>query len=224
MATLQQLLEYLALPEQKDIWILLDIKIDNDGDKVMQLIAKTIASVTPGDRPWKDRILLGCWLAKYVPLCLTYLPGFPITHIGVSTVYARQFLAVPNCSFNMGHRVLFGPIGSRFLKTVKENNREIFVWTVNESNLMKWCIQKEFDGVITDDPQRFKEICRSWRDDEPPAHPTWSQWIDTLWLYIAIAVIRIFIYTKYPETVQQYLAKKGSPQHATEAKIQLIET
>jgi hypothetical protein len=78
----------------------------------MRLIAKTLASVDPGQRSWNEPVVLGIWAAKFLPLCPKYLPGFPISHIGFSTLYARQFLKVPNVSFNLLQKALFGPLGA----------------------------------------------------------------------------------------------------------------
>lgn len=37
--------------------------------------------------------------------------------------------------------------------------RKIYVWTVNEEQWMEWSIRKGVDGVITDDPKLFLEVC-----------------------------------------------------------------
>ena len=81
MPRLKDLLEYLASPLRDHVWLLLDIKVcsvmviqeidvdiqklDNDADDVMRLIAKTIKETDPSpNRPWRERILLGCWAAS----------------------------------------------------------------------------------------------------------------------------------------------------------------
>ncbi|KAF1815629.1 tubulin-domain-containing protein [Eremomyces bilateralis CBS 781.70] len=141
MPRLLDLLRYLAQPELDDIWVLLDIKLDNKGDDIMRLIAETIAEVeTRSGRTWNERIVLGCWTAHYVPLCNEYLSGFPITHIGFSTVYAQQFFSVPNVSFNMMHQILLGPRGKAFLQKSRRLNRPVFDWTVNNEEMMRWSI------------------------------------------------------------------------------------
>ena len=206
MPRLIELLEYLAKPELSHIWLLLDIKLDNNSDTVMRLISEAIASVPSPSRPWTDRIVLGVWAAKFLPLCNKYLDGFPISHIGFSTCYARQFIKVPNASFNMLQKVLFGPIGKRFIRDVKKAKRPLFVWTVNEENLMKWCIQKGVDGVITDDPKLFNKVCDDWDDElEPLARPTLGQWLYTFWLWVMIIVFSFRFHRRFPETAEQYL-------------------
>jgi len=210
MPQLRELLEHIAQPQLQHLWILLDIKLDNNANDVMRLIAETIAAVQPGERAWKDRIVLGIWAARFLPLCKKYLPGFPISHIGFSTCYARMFLKVPNVSFNMLQKVLLGPIGASFIRDVKDAGRQLFIWTVNDSNMMKWGIQKEVDGVITDDPRKFKEICDNWNDDEPTARPSIIQWLYTFWLYMMIGTFFYPFKRRFPETVEQYLERKSA--------------
>lgn len=209
MPQLKQLLEYLAQPELQHLWVLLDIKLDNNADDVMRLIAETIATVKPGETAWKDRIVLGIWAARFLPLCTKYLSGYPISHIAFSTCYARMFLKVPNVSFNMLQKVLLGPIGAKFIKEVKDAGRQLFIWTVNDSNMMKWGIQKEVDGVITDDPRKFKEICDNWDDSEPTARPSVAQWLYTFWLYVLIGTFFLPFKMKFPETVEQVFGGKA---------------
>jgi glycerophosphoryl diester phosphodiesterase len=219
MPRLLDLLEYIARPGLEHIWVLLDIKLDNDADDVMRLIAYTIMS-TPSNqnRLWGDRILLGIWAAKFLPLCIRYLPRFPITHIGFSTCYAREFLAVPNVGFNMLQKVLLGPIGSRFIRDVKDAGRQLFVWTVNERNLMKWSIQKEVDGVITDDVQKFRDLCDDWREDEETIRVGFAQWLYTFWLYLVVLVFGLLFRYRFPDTVEDFL-KRNSPQGKHGGKV-----
>jgi glycerophosphoryl diester phosphodiesterase len=216
MPRLNDLLEYMSDPSLSDKWILLDIKLDNNAEAVMRLIASTLASVPSPSRPWSDRVVLGIWAAKFLPLCHQHLPGYPISNIGFSTCYARQFLNVPNVSFNMLQKVLLGPVGARFIRDVKKAQRPLFVWTVNDSNLMKWSIQKELDGVITDDPKKFNRICDDWEGDkESIARPSFAQWLYTFWLYIMIGVFTWPFKRRFPETVEQFLKRNQVREKAT---------
>ena len=141
-----------------------------------------------------------------------------MSHIGFSTTYARQFLKVPNVSFNMLQKVLLGPIGKRFIKDVKKAHRPLFVWTVNDDNLMKWSIQKEVDGVITDDPKRFKKICDEWDDElEPIARVSIMQWLYTFWLWMLVFVFSFTFRKKFPETVDGYLKMRQIREKASMA-------
>ncbi|KFY04275.1 hypothetical protein O988_00887 [Pseudogymnoascus sp. VKM F-3808] len=166
MPRLLDLLNYVASPGLEHIWILLDLKMDNNADDLMRLISETIAEAKPST-PWNERIVLGCWAAKFLPICSHYLPGFPITHIGFSISYARQFLKVPNVSFNMLQKIMVGPWGDKFLAECKALNRPVFLWTVNEEKWMKWSINKGVDGVITDDPKKYLEIADGHDEKKP---------------------------------------------------------
>ncbi|KAI1613289.1 glycerophosphoryl diester phosphodiesterase [Exophiala viscosa] len=206
MPQLHELLEYIAQPGLEHIWILLDIKMDNNADDVMRLIAKTLESVHPGQTPWNRRVVLGIWAAKFLPLCTEYLPGYPVSHIGFSTTYARQFLKVPNVSFNMLQRVLIGPFGARFIRDVRRAKRPLYAWTINEENLMRWCVRKELDGVITDDPKRFKQICDEWNDERAKlARMTLWQSLYTLWVWVLITIFSVPFRRKFPETTEQFI-------------------
>ncbi len=219
MPRLLDLLEYISQPGIEHIWVLLDIKLDNNSDDVMRLITQTIDSVSPSrSRLWRDRILLGIWAAKFLPLCTHYLPRYPVTYIGFSTCYARKFLAVPNVGFNMLQKILLGPLGSRFIRDVKEAERQLLVWTVNGKNLMKWSIQKEVDGVITDDVKKFRELCDEWTEDEEMIRVSFAQWLYTFWLYLAVLVFGLLFRYRFPDTVEDFL-KRNSLQGKHAGKI-----
>ncbi|KAH8671117.1 PLC-like phosphodiesterase [Xylariales sp. PMI_506] len=173
MARLVDLLEYFAQPELEDKWILLDIKRDDDATELLTRLAEAIASV-PTSRPWQERIILGCWTAPYVKLCLEILPGFPLAYIGATLTYAYAFMSIPNMNFNLLQYSLAGRCGNSFLRTAREMGRVVFAWTVNEKDWMEWCIEKELDGVITDDPKLFLEICDRWREAPSSSKERWS--------------------------------------------------
>jgi hypothetical protein len=141
------------------------VQLDNNADDVMRLIGETIRSVRPSPtRPWHKRIVLGCWAAKYVPLCSHYLPGYSVTHIGFSTLVAEYFFTVPNISFNMQQNILMAPWGRRFIRRAQRQQRAVYAWTVNEEGRMRWDIRQGLDGVITDDPKLFLEVRNAWHE------------------------------------------------------------
>lgn len=168
MPRLVDLLSYLAQPEVEDIWVLLDLKKDDDPDELLSGAAEAIAAIKP-TKPWKERIVLGAWDACYIELCKEYLPGFHIAFIGWSVLAASKFLKQPDINFNMLQPVLVGPCGSRFMAKAKKANRHLYVWTVNEEEWMEWSIRKEVDGVITDDPKLFLDVCERWRRETAAA-------------------------------------------------------
>ncbi|CBX98667.1 hypothetical protein IAQ61_007715 [Plenodomus lingam] len=191
---LVDLLEYLAQPGLEDIWVMLDIKLDNEADDVMRLIAETIQSIRPlPSRPWRSRIVLGCWAAKYLPLCSRYLPGFPVTHIGFSTLVASYFFTVPNISFNMNQAVLMTPWGRLFLRKAQREQRPVYAWTVNDASRMRWDIRRGLDGVITDDPKLFLEVRRAWHEGTKDGVSLMT-WLDVARLNFFALIYAILFY------------------------------
>lgn len=168
--------------------------MDNNADDIMRLIASTLHKVPPSPtKPWTTRVVLGCWAAKYIPLATEYLPNYPITHIGFSLSYARQFLPIPNISFNMLLPILMAPGGGKFLRQCKDANRPVLAWTVNAEEKMIWCIRRGIDGVLTDDPKKFLEVCRRYDGDEAERRLSLGVWVDVLRVWL-MAFVFGFLY------------------------------
>lgn len=144
---------------------------------------------------------------KFLPLCLKYLPGFPITHIGFSISYARQFLKVPNVSFNMLQKIMVGPWGDQFLAECKALNRPVFLWTVNEEKWMKWSIKKGVDGVITDDPKKYLEVADGYDEKTPLDWVSLRDYHSLAWVNLLVSVFGFlfrlrFGYSVKPEEIR----------------------
>ena len=193
------------------------VQLDNDADKVMRLIAETIQSVHPNPlKPWNQRIVLGCWAVKYLPLCAEYLPTFPITYIGFSIPYARKFLSVPNVSFNMLAKALMMPIfGPRFIRDARAKRRPLYVWTVNEPDMMRWCIKQEFDAVITDDPKRFLEVCDEWEQGKREIDISWAQWMGIAWINLMVIIFGAIFWWKHGRTSVETPRPKRAPRFSS---------
>jgi phosphatidylglycerol phospholipase C len=160
MPRLLDLLRWLAKdPELENIWVRLDIKTDDKPEDLMRGIADALAAC-PGRTPWEERIVLGCWNARFFEEARRVLPTYPVAIISWSLPYARHFLPVPNVGFNIMQPSLVGPLGAWFLRAAKRAGRPVFTWTVNEEKRMEWCLRKNLggekkgeaviDGVITD--------------------------------------------------------------------------
>lgn len=70
MPRFKDLLLYLTKPGLEDIWVMLDIKPDNDAEAIMRLIAADIAEVKP-TKPWNERIVLGIWAVRMIQFPLS---------------------------------------------------------------------------------------------------------------------------------------------------------
>ncbi|KAH0559594.1 hypothetical protein GP486_003888 [Trichoglossum hirsutum] len=70
---------------------------------------------------------------------------------------------VSSCS--LLQKIMIGPLGHRFLRDAHAADRSVFVWTVNDTGMMRWSIRRGVDGVLTDDPKKFLDVCREFRED-----------------------------------------------------------
>ncbi|KAI1467950.1 PLC-like phosphodiesterase [Daldinia caldariorum] len=161
MPQLVELLEYLNQPELQHVWIMLDIKRDDDPTEIIRRTAETLHSV-PGIRPWHERVLPCCWSAEYIKLCKQFLPKYQLAHVGFSTTYARALARhEPAVSVSMLYHALALPVfGPRFVRDAQRAGLPLYSWTVNEPDRMEWCVRAGLDGVVTDDPGLFLDVSR----------------------------------------------------------------
>ena len=79
---------------------------------------------------------------------------------------------------------------------------------------MRWGISKELDGVITDDPKRFLEVCDEWEHGTRGIKISWGQWMMIAWINLMVLVFGTIFWWKYSST------GKGKPTRKTAVSIQ----
>ncbi|PHH82984.1 hypothetical protein CDD82_4098 [Ophiocordyceps australis] len=208
------------------LWVLLDIKMDDDAQTLVDAIATAIAQVPPSSVPWEQRIVLGCWNASTVRAARTSLPTFPLSHIGVSLSYASHFLAPPASlpAFNLAYPPLLLR-GPSLLDKLRSARRAVFLWTLNDQASMNWALtlntlssslpddvdasQKHarVDAVISDDPALFLDVCAKFEarlasnPSAPLTHPpltTRAAIRRTLGLvFVQLLMTLIFLYRRF---------------------------
>ncbi|KAH7148797.1 PLC-like phosphodiesterase [Dactylonectria macrodidyma] len=161
----KDLLEWLASPGLEKIWIVLDIKMDDDPEELVGAIARTLEEA-PGPVPWDQRIVLGCWNASFLKASRRLLPTHPLAHISTSLLYSHYFLGVPNLGFNLHHKALLGFPGSLFLREIQRSDRLLMAWTVNEPRWMEWCIRKNLLRPRKDRPKTLEDEGEDEGEDE----------------------------------------------------------
>lgn len=98
--------------------------------------------------------------------------------------------------------------GVRFIRDAKAKRRPLYVWTVNEKAMMKWSIKRELDGVITDDPKRFLEVCDEWEQGKRSLDVSWSQWMGIAWINFMVFIFGTIFWWKYSGTGKEKSARK----------------
>ena len=86
------------------------------------------------------------------------------------------------------------------MRDAKAKGRPIFAWTVNEEDMMRWAISEELDGVITDDPKLFLDVCDEWEQGKREIHISWGQWMMIAWISFMVLIFGAIFWWKYRGT------------------------
>ena len=65
---------------------------------------------------------------------------------------------------------------------------------------MKWSIKKEFDGVITDDPKQFLEVCDEWEQGMREIEVSWGQRMGIAWINFMVIIFGAMFWWKHGRT------------------------
>jgi phosphatidylglycerol phospholipase C len=119
--------------------------------------------------------------ASFLQAARSQLPTYPLAHISASLLYSHHFLKVPDLGFNLNQNTLVGPSGKLFSRELQRTDKLLMTWTVNQPRRMEWCIRQNLDhsqrtnskvqglplidGVITDNPRLYLEVCQRFEDE-----------------------------------------------------------
>lgn len=184
MPTLREVLLLMASDAWSDKWLLLDVKVDNQVE-VIRAMADTMDAVNSDPSFWSARVVLGIWHHQYLPFCAEYLPGLPITHIGLHTAYARRyFLHHPAVSaFNLQINALVTHAQQRFVKEAHDAGKPVYLWTVNDAQAMRFCMHLGVDAILSDDPSKTRQVQGEDLTRWHPQRDFWT-WKRTAWGYL----------------------------------------
>jgi phosphatidylglycerol phospholipase C len=91
----------------------------------------------------------------------------------------------------MFQKIMVGPFGDAFLRDVRKAKRSIFLWTVNDEESMKWSIYKGVDGVISDDPKKYLEVCESYQGEK--IHLAFRSWMFIIFMNMMIPLVTVLL-------------------------------
>ncbi|OTA91042.1 hypothetical protein M434DRAFT_33088 [Hypoxylon sp. CO27-5] len=86
----------------------------------------------------------------------------PFISIGAWQHYASKRKPLPlsqQHGLGMSESSLAAGSGSRLIPEARKQGRLVSSWAIKDDELMGSSIRQELDGVITDDPERFLELC-----------------------------------------------------------------
>ena len=107
--------------------------------------------------------------------------------------------------------VLMGPTGSSFLKDARAAGRPVFAWTVNDDALMRWSIRKGIDGVITDDPKQFLDVCSTYDIHEGAERLPLRQYAFIAWINLMALLFSMLFRWKHGFYVDRSKVTRGIP-------------
>ena len=66
---------------------------------------------------------------------------------------------------------------------------------------MKWSVKKGVDGVITDDPKKFLEVCKDYDETAPIHRLTLREYPSVVWINLLVIVFSLLFRFRYGFTV-----------------------
>ena len=147
-----------ALTTYKNIKFNLDLKQGGMTDKILKII-KSTKSI--------DRVLVSSFSYKRLDEFLEASKGKILTSGSFRENALAKFL--PNKNRNFKVQALQAPYYWKGLKIYSKklreftnlNNLQLHIWTVNKINHLKECIEIGCDGIITDEPVKFRNYLNS---------------------------------------------------------------
>lgn len=73
---------------------------------------------------------------------------------------------------------------------------------------MRWGISKGLDGIITDDPKRFLEICDEWEQGKRAINISWKQWMMIAWINLMVVIFGAIFWWKYSSIGRERTTQK----------------
>lgn len=114
---------------------------------------------------------------------------------------------------------MVGPIGNKFMQDCREQDRALFLWTVNEEDWMRWSIKKAVDGVITNDPKKFLDVCKDYDENVPIHRLAPKEYLSIAWINILVIVFSFLFRLRYGFTID--IRKLGRDRESSRPALKL---
>jgi len=214
--TFVETVELLMKPENRHVKFNVDVKVQNDPNRLFRLMHETISAQPDWERDLAPRILLGLWHPKFVVPAKTHLSYLRRSHIGLSPAFAKKWFWESCEVFSMSFYALVTAEGESFRNDCKRDGKSIMVWTVNSQEEMMQCVRWGVQVILTDHTKRYLDLRKRLCDDYAKAAaeasgPRYFLW--TNWKYYSAP--QIFLGRAF----QTHLLRIGGPFELTEAPV-----
>jgi len=156
--TFAQTVELLMRPENQHVKFNVDVKVQNDPERLFQLMHETIAKHEGWETLLAPRILLGLWHPGFLSPAKAKLSYCRRSHIGSDPSVARRYFWNDCDAFSMAFAALTTSDGQKFRKECKAAGKQLMVWTVNEPDHMMEAVRWEVDAILTDATKTWLEL------------------------------------------------------------------
>ncbi|KAI5474997.1 glycerophosphoryl diester phosphodiesterase [Pseudohyphozyma bogoriensis] len=164
--TFEETIALLMRPENSHVFLNIDVKPDNDPERLFNLMHTTISHYPSYETSLGPRLVLGLWHPKFIQPALTILPYIRLAHIGLSPALARKYFWDACSSFSMAFVCLAGKDGELFRKECRAAGKDLYVWTVNKREQMIEATHWGAFAILTDRTDDFlalrKEMDGGW--------------------------------------------------------------
>ncbi|KAG8791059.1 hypothetical protein FRC12_010249 [Ceratobasidium sp. 428] len=148
--TFAETVELLMRSENRHVQFNVDVKVQNDPDRLFKLMLAIIQGHEDWERTIAPRILLGLWHPKFIEPAKRILPMIRRAHIGSSPLIAREYFWDSCESFSIDFSSLSSAEGEKFRKECKSAGKKLLVWTVNKKEEMIEAARWGVDVILTD--------------------------------------------------------------------------
>jgi len=198
----------LMKPENRHIKFNVDVKVQNDPNRLFRLIHETISAQPDWEKDLAPRIVLGLWHPKFIEPAKTHLPYLKRSHIGISCTFAKRWFWDSCEAFSMNFSTLVTAEGEAFRRDCKKDGKAILVWTVNSKEEMMECVRMGVQVILTDHTRRWLDLRSQLTQDfaktaAAASGPKYFLW--TNWKYYSAPQI---LFSRLQQT---YLLKAGGP-------------
>lgn len=163
--TLGELCQLLMRPQYRHLQANLDIKPDNDPNRLFQLMARVVAQHDDGHGSLAPRLILGLWHPKFLQPAAEHVPALRRIHIGGSPALAREYFWDACDGFSMYFPSLVPVAGQQFLRDAQSAGKDVMVWTVNREDEMVEAARWGVAAVLTDRTDVFNALRRELHTD-----------------------------------------------------------
>lgn len=166
--TFIETIDLLMKPENQHVKFNVDVKVQNEPDRLFALMHKAISSQPDWETKLAPRILLGLWHPRFLSFAKIHLPYCRRSYIGNSPSIARKYFWNHVDVFSMQFPALTTTDGQKFRGECKAAGKKLMVWTVNEPRYMMEAVRWGVDVILTD-------VTKTWLDMRTALHSDYDK-------------------------------------------------